>query len=120
MIEEDVRDALVADGAVSAIVGANVFVGHVYSASFPMVQVRSTGGQVAATLKGESGIRNRIMQIDCYALTETDASALAEAARLAVSGTQTGFEGVGLEGPVAQFEDEYRAHRSTFEMSFWF
>lgn len=121
MIEEDIHDELIADGTVSGLVGTEVYVGRVLSTiSFPAVQIRSTGGQLATHLIGEGAAQNRIFQLDCYAQRESDASALAKAVRDALTGSKTNFTGIGIEAPQAFYEDDYSVHRMSFEMSFWF
>lgn len=128
-IEQDMRDVLVADGAVSALVSDRVYVGHIFSdLVFPAIQIRATGGDLATNLIGENGIENRTFQIDAYATGESDAANIARVARTALTGLQTNssvspntqFNGIGIGAPVALYEDEHSVHRLTFEMSFWF
>lgn len=115
------RTQSLAAGAVSAIIGTRFYVGHIFSeATFPLVQMRATGGEVMTNLVGESGLQNRTFQLDCYAREESVAADLAQKVRASLTGQYSAFRGIGVGAAVAFYEEEHRAHRLTFEISVWF
>lgn len=124
MLFDEIETVLIADPSVSALVASNqIYLGGAIKApSFPCVQLRSTGGAVDTVLdeEGESGLRNKIYQFDCYASLESSADNLAVACRQALAGTHASFSALGLSEPVLLYEEEHHAHRASFEMSFWF
>lgn len=121
MIEQDVRDVAIADANVSALISTRFYLGHLDSdITFPLTQMRATGGTLGIHLAGEGGNQHRTFQFDCYSLQESDASALAKTIRDALTGTKANFTGIGIDAPQVFYEDEHHVHRASFEMSFWF
>lgn len=120
-IEANLVSHLSGVSAVTDLVSTRIYVGHVFSTiEFPMVQIRGTGGAPVTDLGGLDNLQNRIFQFDCYALNESTAAEIAREVMKAASGKQANFTGHALEAPISSYEDEYSAHRLTFEMSIWF
>lgn len=117
-VEKDLRDHLIADAGVSALVGTRVYTGRVNSYTFPLVLFRHSGGTNDNGLGGEGSLRNPIFQFDCFAKKAIDASILSEAVRAALGGAST-FRAQAISTPVAFYEDDQQAHRLVFEVSVW-
>lgn len=119
-IETDIYDRLAAVSEVTDIVSTRIFQGYVFDADMPLVRYSAIGGDIQTHLRGESGLKNSIFQFDCYAETEQAARVLCEAVRAALTGQQSAFNGIGLEAPTTFYEQDARAHRAIFDMSFWY
>jgi len=120
-IESDIRTQSLTDSDVTDIIVARFYVGHIFSeVTFPAVQMRSIGGPLITHTTGEASLQNRNFQFDCYAKEESTAADLARKVRISLTGQFAAFSGVGIGQPVALYEEEHRAHRLTFDMSFWY
>lgn len=87
MIVETVRDLLLADSAIAALVGDRIYpVELPDGTTFPAVVVSKATGLGDYTLDGDSGLEDSRVQIDSYAVTYEAAIELKTAIRRNLSG----------------------------------
>lgn len=95
-MESDLQAFLIADGNISAIVGARVFPAVVFqSQPIPALRYTLITGESEVSLGGVTGAAQATVQIDCYASTYAVAVDLAEKVRVALVADNNGFRTMG-------------------------
>lgn len=85
--------------------------------AFPAIRYAPVGGVGAGSLRGESDLRNVILQVDCFAKTLVQAWSLAESARKLL--TAKPLYGTLQVAPFSLPEPDLDVERVTFQMSIW-
>ena len=119
------RMLLTADAGVAALVGDRVFTEVLPQApTVPAVVFAQVAGDEDVALDGPTGVGSRRVQIDAWAKSRAEATALALAVRAALaghSGAAAGFEvhGVFLLTERWDFEPETSLYRTSQDYEVW-
>ena len=94
-METDLQAFLVADGDVTALVGARVFPRIQQGQPLPLIRYTLIASTSEVHLGGVTGEVRATVQIDCYASTYAGAVDLAEKVRVALVADNNGFRTMG-------------------------
>jgi hypothetical protein len=125
MIEADLRTYLLAQPAVTALIGARLFPLRLpQGAAFPALTYQRVAGGEDVTHQGRSGLGRARMQLDCWAATYGQAIALADAVKDALVGYRgamgaTPFAAGRLANEIDLDEPDLNVYRRMVEVPLW-
>jgi hypothetical protein len=92
--------------------------------TLPAIVVQVISGHDEFHLRGDGGLKRRIIQLDAWASIETGADNYMAQARtklLAAAGSATGYQVAGIAPSGAPpYDDEANLFRSSYEFTLWF
>lgn len=106
-VNEALYELLTANAGVAALVGDRVYpVKMPQKAAFPAIVYAKSGGARSHSNDGSSGFNRAVFALDCWAASLAQASAVANAVRLAVDGYRGTVLGVDFNGVFLVGEEE--------------
>lgn len=118
MIEADLRIALLAASALTAIVGERVAAGVLPEGTTrPYVTYSLVSAQRAGSLSAPGTLRNARMQISCWSTTYTQAKQIAQAAQDAIEASVL-FDAV-FNGDQDLYDPSTKLHYVALDYSIW-
>lgn len=112
MIVDELKEAMATIGGIRPYFGELP-----RNMSFPAIRYTPVGGTTAGHLRGESDLRNMVVQVDVYSKTLSEALGLAEAARCIL--TARPLYGTLQVAPLSLPEVGLDAEHVTFQVSIW-
>ena len=101
-MQSALRTRLLADATISGLVSTRIYDGQApQGAAFPRILIQQISGGSDYHLTGETRVADAIFQIGCWSKTTAEASAIADAIRLEISGKRGTY---GSGGDIATVE----------------
>ena len=118
-IEISLYEALVAHGALTAIVADSIYPDHArQGATLPSVVYCRVSGVRVSSLSGYSGLENPRFQFDVYSESVDDLADIHDAIIGALAAATT-FKAVPADSPWDDWDDDVGIYRRTFDVSIW-
>lgn len=125
-IESTVYAALIASGAAAMVANAgSPTTWRIYpeaapqTTQFPVIVYNVIGQEQARSLGGgPASIARTLVQVDCYARTQADALAMADAVTLALYGNFASFAGLH-QNRQNLYDEEQRLYRVSQDFAIW-
>ena len=107
-MKEALRAALVADAGVAGLVAKRVAWGaRPRMSELPSIALHQVSGVRQYAMQGASGLVAARVQIDCWALSNKDATSVADAVNTAIGGLAATVKGVQLQGCFLESEIDF-------------
>lgn len=127
MTEAALRSMLLADAAVSGLVGTRIYAGRLpQSHEYPAVTIDPVTEDDNNTLNSVGGLRWMRIEINAWALTYAEVNTLHKAVNTALNGSKGLFNGIDIRSVTSMsggryfYEDSVEAHRRLRDYSVWY
>jgi hypothetical protein len=102
------RSRLLTDAGIAALVGSRIaWAARPRRSELPSIALHLISAPRDYTMAGPSGLVNSRVQVDCWALTNAEADAVADAVNTALSGLRAEVNGVQFQGAFLENETDY-------------